>query len=146
MSTIVFDIDGVLADHRHRMHCIEKIPKRWEEYYDDMIYDPPFEGMIKMAMLFSATKNNVLLTTGRPCKYRTRTENWLMGHGGNRSFFDYLYMRAEGDFRPNPAVKEDFAQTINFHYGYIDMVFEDDPRSVEIWKKYSRQVCQVFNR
>lgn len=138
---IVFDIDGVLADNRHRFKFIEQAPKNWDLYYDMMGADPVFD-QVAAIMNSLGEYNSIFLCTGRPTKYRQRTKHWM----DSADLWDVVYrmfMRAEGDFRPNPEIKEEMAKTITRDYGKIDMVFEDDTRSVEIWRKYAPIVMEV---
>jgi hypothetical protein len=37
----VFDIDGVLADVRHRLHLVEGRPKDWDGFFAAAADDPP---------------------------------------------------------------------------------------------------------
>ncbi|MGH3587556.1 MAG: hypothetical protein ACRDQ0_14645, partial [Pseudonocardia sp.] len=39
----VFDIDGVLADVRHRLHHLEAYPQRWEPFFQAAGRDPLLE-------------------------------------------------------------------------------------------------------
>lgn len=139
---IVFDIDGVLADHRHRFKYIEQTPKDWDLYYDlmgvDGVHTPLAETMLQMGKSGCL----VFLCTGRPQKFRQRTIQWLDNTGLWDATFR-LYMRPEGNFQPNPDVKETMANVILREYGGIHMVFEDDTRSVEMWRKYAPIVMEV---
>jgi phosphoglycolate phosphatase-like HAD superfamily hydrolase len=138
---IVFDIDGVLADNRHRFKLIESAPKDWDAYYEMMSLDPLHEEMA--AVFFDLSRaNSVFLCTGRPQKYRAATKAWFekndMWEGVYR-----LFMRPDGDMRPNPDLKEDMAKLLHRDYHGVDMVFEDDTRSVERWRKYAPLVLEV---
>lgn len=138
---IIFDIDGVLADNRHRRSLIEAPPKDWDTYYDRMGADPVIQPVADI-MATMAMTNNIFLCTGRPTQYRQRTNNWLKA----AELWDHVYrmfMRPEGDRRPNPDLKRDMAEAITMEYGPIYMVFEDDPRSVKVWKEYAHTVLEV---
>ena len=138
---IVFDIDGVLADHRHRFKLIEQAPKNWDLYYDLMGADTLY-GEVAAIMESLGDHHNIFLCTGRPQKFRERTIKWL----DSCDLWDVtyrLFMRPDGNFQPNPDVKETMAQTIIRDYGHINMVFEDDTRSVKMWRKYASIVCEV---
>lgn len=138
---IVFDIDGVLADNRHRFKLIEQAPKDWDAYYDRMSLDPVHDEMA--AVLFELGRmNSIFLCTGRPNKYREATKSWFREHDMWEGIYR-LFMRADGDFRPNPEVKEEMAKVIERDYKGTDMVFEDDTRSVEVWRKYAPIVLEV---
>lgn len=40
-KTIVFDIDGTLADLSHRRHHVESRPKNWDAFFEDISEDKP---------------------------------------------------------------------------------------------------------
>lgn len=138
---IVFDIDGVLADNRHRFKLIEQAPKEWESYYDRMSLDAVHSEMASL-LYEMGRMNSIFLCTGRPQKYRTATRQWFQKQDMWEGVFR-LFMRPDGDFRPNPEVKEDMAKVIQRDYHGVDMVFEDDTRSVEMWRKYAPIVMEV---
>ena len=37
----VFDVDGVLADVRHRLRFVERSPKDWDAFFSAAVDDPP---------------------------------------------------------------------------------------------------------
>ncbi|HZB39354.1 MAG TPA: hypothetical protein VE487_00230 [Ilumatobacter sp.] len=95
------DIDGVLADVRHRLHFIERRPRDWDGFFAAAVDDPAHpEGMALLKTLEG--DHEIVLLTGRPRRLATDTERWLTQHdvGGHR-----LIMRPEGDRRPAALVK-----------------------------------------
>lgn len=138
---VVFDIDGVLADNRHRFKLIESPPKNWDRYYELLPRDGLFGQTAEMLHLLSRF-NTIFLCTGRPAQYRAQTVEWFKDHFMWDDVYR-LFMRAEGDRRSNPEIKEDMAKEIIEDYGPIGMVFEDDTRSVEMWRKYAPIVMEV---
>ena len=82
----VVDIDGVVADARHRLHHIAGGHRDWERFFAAAGDDPPHpEGLALVATL--AADHDVVFLTGRPGRYRSMTERWLADHGlgGHRS-------------------------------------------------------------
>ncbi len=97
----VIDIDGVLADVRHRLHFLHRRPKDWKGFFAAARSDPPHpEGLALAAEL--ATDHEIVLLTGRPEGCRADTEAWLDEHGIG---YDLLVMRPGGDRRPAAEVK-----------------------------------------
>ena len=91
----VFDIDGVVADVRHRLHHLRR-SHRWSSFFRDAARDPLLpEGASLVADL--ARQHEIVWLTGRPDWLRDTTENWLEEHGlpGTE-----LHMRPDGDYRP----------------------------------------------
>jgi hypothetical protein len=121
----VVDIDGVVADVRHRLHHLEGRRKDWDAFFAAAVDDPPhLEGVHLVHRL--ATDHDVLFLTGRPEHLRADTVDWLERHGlgGHR-----LAMRPANDRRPAAQVKlrrlRDEARRQP-----IGVVVDDDPKVV----------------
>ncbi len=72
----VLDIDGVLADVRHRLHHLERRPKDWAAFFAAAPRDPLLpEGAAVAAQL--APDHDVVYLTGRPERCRRDTLAWL---------------------------------------------------------------------
>ncbi len=97
----IVDIDGVVADVRHRLHHLERRPKDWDAFFAAAVDDPPHdEGLAIVARLDE--DHEVVFVTGRPGWLREATERWLDEHGlgGHR-----LVMRSPRDRAPARVVK-----------------------------------------
>ncbi|MCU1657095.1 MAG: nucleotidase [Pseudonocardiales bacterium] len=98
----VFDIDGVVADVRHRVHHLEP-PKSWRAFFREAADDTLLaEGARLVTEL--ATDHEVVWLTGRPEWLRRTTAEWLAGQGlpGTE-----LHLRPERDYRPARQYKLD---------------------------------------
>lgn len=97
----VIDIDGVVADVRHRLHHLEGRRKDWDAFFAGAADDPPHaEGLAIVETLAQA--HEIVYVTGRPEHLRRVTERWLDTHsiGGHR-----VVMRSANDRRPAAQVK-----------------------------------------
>lgn len=98
----VVDIDGVVADVRHRLSFVERRPKDWDRFFGAAPLDPVLpEGRAVVDKLV-ATGHEVVWLTGRPERCRQDTLEWLERHelpAGR------LYMRRETDHRPARMTK-----------------------------------------
>lgn len=102
------DIDGVVADVRHRLHFIERRPRDWDGFFDAAVDDPAHaEGIALVETL--RTDHEIVYLTGRPVRLAPATERWLAEHGvgGHR-----LIMRPERDRRPAATVKLELLRQI----------------------------------
>lgn len=99
----VFDIDGVLADVRHRLHHIKQRPKDWDAFFSAAPADPVLEQGRQLA-LDAAQQSTIVYVTGRPERCRKDTVEWLARHGLPEGA---LYMRADRDRRPARFHKAD---------------------------------------
>ena len=103
------DIDGVLADVRHRLHFIERRPRDWDGFFDAAVDDPVHpEGIALVETL--RVDHEIVYLTGRPRRLASDTERWLAEHGvgGHR-----LVMRPERDRRPAAIVKLELVKQIS---------------------------------
>ena len=96
----VFDIDGVVADVRHRLHHIEG-RRNWRAFFAAARDDPLLpEGARLVADL--ARQHEIVWVSGRPEWLRDVTTNWLAEHGLPAG---ELHLRPGGDFRPAAGYK-----------------------------------------
>ncbi len=96
MTIAVFDVDGVVADVRHRLHHIEGPRKSWDDFFAEVADDAPLQRGLDLVAEHRRLHDIVWLT-GRPSWLRRDTKEWLQAHGLP---VDELHMRPGGDFRP----------------------------------------------
>jgi phosphoglycolate phosphatase-like HAD superfamily hydrolase len=98
----VFDIDGVVADVRHRLHHLER-RRSWNAFFDAADEDTLLpQGAALVADL--ALRHEIVWLTGRPEWLRETTADWLAEHGLPAG---ELHLRPQGDYRPAPQYKVD---------------------------------------
>jgi len=118
----VIDIDGVVADVRHRLHLVQRRPKRWDEFFAAAPADPPLsEGIMLVREL--AADHDILWLTGRPERTRAATETWLAAQGLEPG---PLLMRADRDRRPARFAKREELRRLRRSRD-VGVVVDDDP-------------------
>ncbi len=141
MDTIIFDIDGTLADVSHRRHHISGGKKDWGKFFDEMVNDPPLRDVCLLAELLgdhplvNQGAIKLFLFSGRPETHRKETETWLLQHA--RSYFqkaEALLMRGEGDYRADTIVKKEMLDGIRGQGYDVRFVVDDRPSVVQMWK------------
>lgn len=141
---IVFDIDDVVADSRHRLHHIRREPRDWVTYYDSLPEDPAILPVYNiMSDLGNAGRHKMFLCTGRHEHVRDTTVQWFKDQGLWRYIKGGLMMRPSNVFCKNAEAKEIMAKEIVNQEGKIDLVFEDNPDSVKMWQRYADLVFEV---
>lgn len=101
MTLAVFDIDGVVADVRHRLHHLGGRSKDWASFFAAAGDDTPLpEGFALVADL--GRRHEIVWLTGRPEWLRVTTAQWLRRHDLPAG---ELFMRPGGDHRPAPMYK-----------------------------------------
>jgi hypothetical protein len=120
----VFDIDGVVADVRHRLHFLEKRPKDWPAFFAGAADDPCLEQGINR-VLAAVADYEVVWLTGRPNSLRAVTRRWLAEHGlpGTE-----LIMRSQRDFRPAPVLK--MAELNKLRARQVELFVDDDAKVI----------------
>lgn len=126
----IFDIDGVLADVRHRLHLVAKRPKDWDAFFNAADTDPLLPQGYQLAHEMTET-HEVLYLTGRPRRNQTITSAWLHHHGLPRG---RLFMRPDRDWRPARVFKRETLKTLAAQRD-IAFVIDDDPEVVEVLRQ-----------
>ncbi len=141
-KNFVFDLDGTLCNCAHRLHFIEKKPKRWDLFIKGIEDDTPYDDVVFLAQTFKDLGHNIIICTGREATGKDATVDWLIKH---RVQFDGLYMRGIRDYRPDYVVKPELGNTIQTDFGKIFMVFEDRTQVVDAWREMGIRCMQVTN-
>lgn len=144
----IFDIDGTLADCRHRLRFIlppaggiydEELDWKpdWKSFYEQCPYDQPIEDVCRVCRELGYP---VIYITGRPQEYREQTDKWITYNdlpGG------LLFMRQDGDHRPDYEYKREiYKKYIEGHYNILG-VFEDRTQCVDMWRELGLTCFQV---
>ena len=143
MKTVVFDIDGTIANNDHRKHFVEGKPKNWQKYNARMDEDGVYEDIVWiMTNLWANTDVRIVLCTGREEVYREMTEDWLIDKG----IFHYvsdLYMRPANDYRSDAIVKVELLKQIESEWSRPYLWFDDRQQVVDAILAQGIRVMQV---
>jgi hypothetical protein len=121
-SLAVFDVDGVVADVRHRLHHLNRRPKDWGRFFAGAARDPAIVEGVSLAKEY-ATDHVLVWLTGRPEYLREITATWL-GRQGLPN--ELLFMRPNSDHRPAREFKSEQLRRLSKE-SPIDVVVDDDP-------------------
>lgn len=149
MGIAVFDIDGVVADVRHRLHLLERRPKDWPGFFAAAGADPGLaEGIDRVRA--AAAEHEVVWLTGRPDSLRAVTRRWLADRNLPTT---ELIMRGRRDFRPAPVLK--VAELDRLRDRRVELFVDDDaaviaaaagagfPTVLADWMESSRTLTQA---
>jgi hypothetical protein len=139
---VVFDIDGTLAKIDHRLHHVRQKPKDWAAFDAGVSEDEVNNPVASVLFAMYRSRHTILLASGRSERSRDRTEKWLTDNGLN--LYDKLYMRPKLDYRCDSIVKKEILDQITLDYGKPDMVFDDRPRVVNMWRENGIFVFDVY--
>lgn len=117
----VIDIDGVVADVRHRLHYLRG-RKQWNRFFAGAANDPLLDVGATLAKQL-AQNHDVVWLSGRPESLREVTQRWLDHHGLPAG---RLVLRRAGDFRPAAQTKVELLRELSAT-GPVAAVVDDDP-------------------
>ena len=123
----VIDIDGVVADVRHRLHLVQGKPRRWNEFFAAAADDPPLPDGVALVQELAAD-HDILWLTGRPERNRRLTATWLAAQGLPA---EPLLMRPDRDVRPARLTKRDELRTLRAKHD-VGIVVDDDPDVIDM--------------
>lgn len=129
-ETVIFDIDGTLADISARRHHVARHPKNWDAFFEGMAEDKVIRPIAQLCNTLYEAGFHISLCSGRPEKYRPQTEAWLRQHGVR---YHDIHLRPDGDRRSDVIVKRDMLK--HFDKAKIAFVVEDRSRIVDMWRK-----------
>ena len=140
-QTIIFDVDGTIADVEHRRHFVTQKPADWKSFKEETVNDTPVQWVVDIAKRFIAQGDDVAFFSARNESQREVTETQISkwvgdGHKG-------LFLRPDGDFRPDEEFKSDLADKFEEFGGKIDLVFDDRNKVVDMWRTRGTPVVQV---
>jgi phosphoglycolate phosphatase-like HAD superfamily hydrolase len=140
-KTVIFDVDGTIADVEHRRHFVSQKPADWKSFRNSTVFDTPVQWVCDIAKRFIAQGDNVAFFSARNESERSITEKqiseWIgEGHQG-------LFLRPDGDFRRDDEFKSDLADKFEEVGGKIDIVFDDRNQVVDMWRQRGTTVVQV---
>jgi hypothetical protein len=127
--TVVFDIDGVLADASDRQHLLDRPRRDWDAFFEACGEDALIVEVARLLEIIDADHRIVLLT-GRPIWVQEHTVDWLERHGLR---WDLLVMRHWGDYSAARMFKREVVGELREAGFELRLAFEDDPRNVEMF-------------
>ncbi len=122
----VIDIDGVVADVRHRLHHVTGRPKNWRAFFDlaadDGLLTEGGDTVRRLAEVY-----DVVYLSGRPERLRTVTQQWLEHHDLPPG---PLMLRPYDDYRPSRLYKVEALRGLAPTSTVVVLV-DDDPRVLD---------------
>ena len=139
-QTIIFDVDGTIADVEHRRHFVNG-NNDWDSFRKETVNDTPVQWVCDIAKRFIAQGDEVAFFSARNESERDITEKqiseWIGdGHKG-------VFLRPNDDFTPDDVFKSELADKFIDMGGKIDLIFDDRQKVVDMWRDKGFTVVQV---
>lgn len=129
--TIVFDMDGTLVNVSSIRHLVMD-NKNFDAFHKESVNCPAIPWVLEHARMAKADGFRVIQVTARSERYRNSTSWWI---AENQVPSDALYMRADGDYRPDYQVKRDILDRLLKSYDIVK-AFDDNPSIIRLWDEY----------
>ena len=145
--TVVFDVDGTIADVEHRRHFVNgntmdgRTNNDWVSFRKETVNDTPVQWVCDIAKRFIAQGDEVAFFSARNESEREITEKqiseWIGdGHKG-------VFLRPDDSYEPDEVFKSELADKFEEMGGKIDLVFDDRNKVVDMWRQRGTTVVQV---
>lgn len=135
MKTVIFDLDGTLADGTHRLHLLPTVDLHltdsWNEFNRASKDDSPFHHTIEVCNSMVRAGLRVIILTGRSDIVRAETEAWLERHF---VMYHKLVMRPHSDNRKDIIIKEEFLRN-QVGLDNIVAAWDDSPAVIEHFRR-----------
>lgn len=138
----LLDLDGTLADTKHRAHYVEGEQRDWDSFFrpDLVLRDPPLPHSQQGVGFLAARGIPLFFLSGRNESLREASSRWLSYHYGIRDNPGGLLLRALDDKRPALEYKLEQVERIRklAPPQVRFLFFEDDSTLFEPYEKLGR--------
>ena len=143
-TCIIVDLDGTIANTKHRAHFLHDGPKKdWESYFKACKEDTPNEHIIALCRVMYDGGARVIICSGRPNNYRLDTEWWFRDVA--KLLYNRLLMRAVNDRRPDTVVKAEMLQKLRDEGFNVVLAIDDRPSVLKMWQDNGVPVLAVMD-
>ena len=127
---ILVDLDGTLADIKHRLYLLQERPKNHRAFEKLCVND---EVNFPVCLVVKALESyaDIVIVSGRSSDVRKETEEWLQE---NSISYNDIYMRKSGDYRADNIIKDEILMQIKEKYDIL-FAIDDRKRVVDMWKR-----------
>jgi phosphoglycolate phosphatase-like HAD superfamily hydrolase len=130
--TVIFDIDGTLANIDHRRHLVEHDSKKWDEFFAKIPEDSPNYDIAELCNHLYAVNNRLVIVTGRFERDRKITVEWLAKHNIQ---YHTLLMRPNDNYEPDYVIKEHVLKDLQAQGANVWFVVDDRQSVVDMWRR-----------
>lgn len=140
-EAVIFDLDGTLANHRHRLHHMNKKPKDWKAFFEAMGEDKVHDYVALLYQMVATCRITPIVTTGRPSNYMFKTVDWFRDVAKLQLY--KMLMRPEGDEREDHILKKEMLNALRADGFKILWAVDDRPSVVKMWRENDVPCFQV---
>lgn len=149
---VIFDLDGVIADVRHRIHFIDRVIARgkyhgievvgnksdWDKFFKACPDDTPNKDMVDLLKIFVDRGHKIYILSGRSASVKKETFEWFSHYNIP---FDFMFLRPVENYEIDFSLKFRWINKIIELEGLdkIFMAFDDNVKNVEVFRNVGIQ-------
>lgn len=137
---VIFDLDGTLADVRHRVHFVRDGNRNYDAFFAACVDDLPYAHVISTLRAHEDAGHIVEVWSARSDKVRAETIAWLERNGVHPT--NLTHMRADGDMTEDATLKRSWLMALA-NQDRPDLVYDDRQRVVDMWREEGIPCFQV---
>lgn len=142
-NTVIFDLDGTLADIEKRRALAQRGSKKmdWDVFFDpkNIKLDEPNTAVVLLAKMMWEKGFRIVIFSGRLDVTQFATERWLENNGIKH---DILRMRPQHmKFVPDADLKKEWLHELG--KDSVFLVVDDRQKVIDMWRKEGLQTWQV---
>lgn len=148
-DAVIVDMDGTLVDVSSIRHHVIKgfeypdgsvrQKKNFDAFHTESATCPPIQDTMALVGMYMSFGAKIIIVTARSRKYRIPTVWWLLWNG---IATDDLFMRRDGDYRPDYEVKKDLLVEIRKRWNPVHAI-DDNPNVIRLWKDENIETTTV---
>lgn len=137
---VVFDLDGTLADIRHRVNYVRNGNRNYDAFFAACVDDAPNAPVVAALHAHLSAGHRVQIWSARSGVVRPQTEQWLAGQQIDPRLL--AHMRDEGDITRDVELKRHWLLALHPDER-PDIVYDDRQSVVDMWRDEGVTCFQV---
>ena len=139
-------MDGTLCDVRSVSHFVERpssgglFRRDFEAFHSGSLECPPFPAVVELLRNLRNDGHLVLVVSAREARWAFLTALWLEEHA---IAYDEMFLRANGDYRPDAVIKRDIAERISRRFR-PRLAIDDRDEIIEVWRSFDIPSAKVL--
>lgn len=143
IDAVIFDMDGTLTNVSSILDYLEPPERNFHKFHRESVNCPPNQWVVDDAIKAYESGLPILIVTARVFKYCWETMFWLTHNLPVP--YEQLYMRPDGDFRPDGVVKREILGIIEEDGYNVIHAWDDNPHVIAVWESEGIPVTRVGN-
>lgn len=142
-KAIIVDMDGTLVDVSGIRHYVKDTIKKdgnykkrsnrdFDSFHKASLFCPAIWPTLDQVHGYWQSRYDILIVTARSTRYEKTTRDWLHKYA---VAYTKLFMRQDGDYRPDREVKEDILKQI-LDFWDVSHAIDDNPNVIDLWHEY----------